>query len=69
MQTQAHVIIDDMVDWQPYYPSQSLLSASEYLQTTHSNSRQSILNLCNDLSYLSTGYYVSLLAEARGNRD
>ncbi|MCH2455294.1 MAG: RimK-like ATPgrasp N-terminal domain-containing protein, partial [Idiomarina sp.] len=68
MQTQAHVIIDDMVDWQPYYPSQSLLSASEYLQTTHSNSRQSILNLCNDLSYLSTGYYVSLLAEARGQK-
>lgn len=64
----AHLIIDSATDWQPYYPSQNLLTASDYLQTVQQPNRYHILNLCNDLSYLSTGYYVSLLAEARGQK-
>ncbi len=68
MQQHVHVVINDMSDWQPYYPSQSLLTANEYLSTHVSRTRSHILNLCDDLSYLSTGYYVSLLAEARGQR-
>ena len=68
MQQHVHLIIDNAADWQPYYPSQSLLTASKYLQSAHLQSRHHVLNLCNDLSYLSTGYYVSLLAEARGQR-
>ena len=67
MQQQVQLIINDISDWQPYYPSQSLLTANEYLQTPAAG-KSHILNLCDDLSYLSTGYYVSLLAEARGQR-
>ena len=33
MQQQVQLIINDISDWQPYYPSQSLLTANEYLQT------------------------------------
>ncbi|EKE87577.1 RimK family protein [Idiomarina xiamenensis] len=68
MQQTPQIIVDDISDWQPYYPSQSLVTASEYLQQQHPKSRTHALNLCADLSYLSTGYYVSLLAEARGQR-
>src|SRR5690554_5121162 len=68
MQNSALIILDDITDWQPYYPSQSTVTASEYLLQTSSKTRTQILNLCGDLSYLSTGYYVSLLAEARGQR-
>ncbi|RUO58744.1 RimK family protein [Pseudidiomarina insulisalsae] len=68
MQNTALIILDDITDWQPYYPSQSIVTASEYLLQQNANTRAQILNLCGDLSYLSTGYYVSLLAEARGQR-
>ncbi|WP_417691061.1 RimK family protein [Pseudidiomarina sp.] len=68
MQNAALIILDDITDWQPYYPSQSIVTASEYLLQQNAKARAQILNLCGDLSYLSTGYYVSLLAEARGQR-
>ncbi|MDN7125168.1 RimK family protein [Pseudidiomarina terrestris] len=68
MQNAALIILDSIADWQPYYPSQSIISASDYLLEQDAKARAQILNLCGDLSYLSTGYYVSLLAEARGQR-
>ncbi|RUO63371.1 Glutathione synthase/RimK-type ligase, ATP-grasp superfamily [Pseudidiomarina planktonica] len=68
MQNSALVILDDITDWQPYYPTQSTVTTDEYLLQQSSRTRSHILNLCGDLSYLSTGYYVSLLAEARGQR-
>ncbi len=68
MQNSALIILEDISDWQPYYPSQTTLEASEYLLGSGSKGRAQVLNLCRDLSYLSTGYYVSLLAEARGHR-
>jgi len=68
MQNSALVILDDIADWQPYYPTQSTVTTGEYLQQSGTRTRSHILNLCGDLSYLSTGYYVSLLAEARGQR-
>ncbi|CAI8153044.1 RimK family protein [Pseudidiomarina mangrovi] len=70
MQNSALIILEDITDWQPYYPSQATVTASEYLQQQQQSAgpRTQILNLCGDLSYLSTGYYVSLLAEARGQR-
>jgi len=61
------IILDDLADWQPYHPSQSIISAADYILQA-SKHRGPIINLCDDLSYLSTGYYVSLLAEARGQR-
>lgn len=68
MQNTALIILDDITDWQPYYPSQATVTAGEYLLQSSVKSRTQVLNLCGDLSYLSTGYYVSLLAEARGQR-
>ncbi|WP_194757102.1 RimK family protein [Aliidiomarina indica] len=61
------IILDDLSDWQPYHPSQAIVSAADYIQNI-SKHRGPIINLCGDLSYLSTGYYVSLLAEARKQR-
>ncbi|MGQ4276973.1 RimK family protein [Pseudidiomarina sp. E22-M8] len=68
MQNAALIILDSITDWQPYYPSQSIVTASDYLLQQDAKARPQLLNLCGDLSYLSTGYYVSLLAEARGQR-
>ncbi|MDR5902380.1 RimK family protein [Halomonas icarae] len=69
------IVVDRLADWQPYYPSDDLISAEDYLsldqrqrdaaeteRTTH------VINLCGELDYLGTGYYVSLLAQARGQR-
>src|SRR5690554_3518274 len=63
------VILDDLADWQPYHPSQAIISATDYITESGSKHRGPIINLCNDLSYLSSGYYVSLLAQARGQRS
>lgn len=69
MRNTALIIVDDISDWQPYLPSQAVMSAAEYMQQAGARHRGTIINLCADLSYLSTGYYVSLLAEARGQRS
>lgn len=69
MRNTALIIVDDLADWQPYHPSQAVMSAQEYMQQAGARHRGTIINLCADLSYLSTGYYVSLLAEARGQRS
>lgn len=69
MRHTALIIVDDLSDWHPYLPSQSVMSAAEYMQQAGARHRGTVINLCADLSYLSTGYYVSLLAEARGQRS
>ncbi|RTE85574.1 MULTISPECIES: RimK family protein [Gammaproteobacteria] len=68
MQHTPLIILDDLLDWQPYHPSQSTISAGDYITDQDLKRRAPIINLCDDLSYLSNGYYVSLLAEARGQR-
>ncbi|GAB2784726.1 RimK family protein [Halomonas shantousis] len=69
--SRLRIVVDRPSDWRPYYPSDDLISAAEYLalenaadngDTTH------IINLCGALDYLETGYYVSLLAQARSQR-
>lgn len=48
------------------------LTAEEYLKSTSdtpdTKERNKVFNICNDYSYCKKGYYVSLLAEARGDR-
>lgn len=69
------IIVDRLEDWRPYYPSEDLITADQFLsldrrhrsgddqdRSTH------IINLSSELDYLGTGYYVSLLAQARGQR-
>jgi glutathione synthase/RimK-type ligase-like ATP-grasp enzyme len=69
------IIIDNKAAWEPYYPSKNVLTFEEYLDggypekadsTDTKGGRLRIINLCRSNNYLSTGYYCSLFAEARG---
>jgi len=65
------IVVDRLADWRPYYPSDDLISAADYLAqqaTGAQDSATQVINLCGGLDYLGTGYYVSLLAQARGQR-
>lgn len=64
------IVVDQISDWAPYYPTEHLVAAEDYLAgpSSHDASRALVINLCQDYAYLSTGYYCSLLAEARGHR-
>lgn len=63
------ILLDSLNDWVPYYKTNSILSISDYLQHKCSdNDPKLVINLSNDYSYNSEGYYCSLLAQARGDR-
>lgn len=66
------ILVDQLNDWGPYYPTNQVIAISDYLGTdylaTHAETRGYVINLCRDYSYLSSGYYGSLLAEARGGQ-
>ena len=59
------VLVDQLSDWSPYYPSSQVVDIASYLQDA-AQDQGYVINLCRDFSYLSSGYYGSLLAEARG---
>jgi len=63
------LVVDDLSDWGPYYPSEQVITFENYLATEPDQSQQRvrIINLCSSYKYLSDGYYCSLLAEARGH--
>ncbi|MDD1638016.1 MAG: RimK-like ATPgrasp N-terminal domain-containing protein, partial [Methylococcaceae bacterium] len=63
------LVVDNLSDWNPYYPSDQVITFETYLATEQSESEQRVrvINLCSSYSYLSDGYYCSLLAEARGH--
>lgn len=64
-----YIVVDSPDDWTPYYPSNELISVENYLSLqAHKMAKTKVINLCRDYSYLGTGYYCSLLAEARGQR-
>lgn len=66
--SQVLIVIDQFSDWKPYLPSEQVLTVEQYLSYEGSLSqRVRVINLCRDYSYLSEGYYCSLLAEARGH--
>lgn len=68
------VVVDDISDWADFYPSADVISLAQYLNDTvgqssaNKKSRRRVINLCREYHYLGTGYYCSLLAEARGER-
>ncbi|MBB3190869.1 RimK family protein [Halomonas cerina] len=71
------IVVDRLEDWHPYYPTEDLVAADTFLGQPHRSSPRRevdqartthVINLCGELDYLGTGYYVSLLAEARGQR-
>ncbi|MGD9662898.1 MAG: RimK-like ATPgrasp N-terminal domain-containing protein, partial [Porticoccaceae bacterium] len=67
--TQTLIIVDDMADWDAFYPSEHVMLFSDYLDSgrVKTAERTRIINLCRSFKYLSDGYYCSLLAEARGH--
>ncbi|BCN94266.1 hypothetical protein THMIRHAM_20510 [Thiomicrorhabdus immobilis] len=64
-----YVVVDSLTDWKPYYSSQDVITFDDYLERVNDRSKKRIrvINLCRDYRYLKTGYYCSLLAEARGH--
>ncbi|GAB2769113.1 RimK family protein [Salinimicrobium soli] len=64
-----YLVVNKPEHWNISLENLKVISAREYLTNPqfakHKNAR--IFNLCKDYSYQSKGYYVSLLAEARGH--
>ena len=64
------IVVEKASDWGSYYPSENVVTAVDYLKQPlrDDDERVQVINLCRSYKYLGTGYYVSLLAEARGHR-
>ncbi len=63
------VVVDQRSDWPLEVPAVTVATAWEYLTDERyvRARRTRVYNLCRSFSYQSTGYYVSLLASARGH--
>jgi glutathione synthase/RimK-type ligase-like ATP-grasp enzyme len=64
------LVVNHQRDWPVDIPGASVISARQYLtDPAYSENRPArVLNLCRTDRYQGRGYYVSLLAEARGHR-
>lgn len=64
------IVANDPKDWPLEIPNVETVSAKAYLtRPEYSNLRGiKVFNLCRSYRYQSSGYYVSLLAEARGHK-
>lgn len=69
MKSRNLVVVDDMKDWSVDWKDYDVVAAEDYLtQAEFTSGGYRIINLCRNDRNLSTGYYISLLAEARGHR-
>lgn len=64
------VVVDNPEDWPLAIPEVSVVAARVYLTDPAHGSERAVrvYNLCKSYRYQSLGYYVSLLAEARGHK-
>lgn len=64
------LIVDSPKRWPLHIPGTELVSAYDYLSDPafSQGAGRKVFNLCRSLRYQSSGYYVSLLAEARRHR-
>ena len=63
------ILLDSINDWKPYYETNSILTVPDYLKhKLHGKESRLVINLSNDYSYNSEGYYCSLLAQTRGQK-
>lgn len=64
------LVVEKTKDWHAEYPEATVVTAKEYIKGSELLSKRGlrVINLCRSYSYLSIGYYVSLLAEARGQK-
>src|SRR4051812_17268855 len=67
---QILIVVNDPEDWTLSIPGVELVAARSYLTDPRYTQmrRVRIFNLCRQYRYQSVGYYVSLLAEARGHK-
>lgn len=62
------IVVDKLQDWAPFYQYDGVMSLPAYLKwQPKQKQRVRVINLCRQSHYLGTGYYCSLLAEARGH--
>lgn len=66
----ALVVADQAADWPVDIPNVEMVDAWSYLTKEEYSARRNVklFNLCRSYKYQRTGYYVSLLAEARGHK-
>ena len=64
------IVIDKAEDWSSEIPGTEVVTAIDYLSNLDYSQRRHyrVYNLCQSYRYQSNGYYVSLLAAARGHR-
>ncbi|HET7587084.1 MAG TPA: RimK family protein [Gammaproteobacteria bacterium] len=64
------IVVENKTDWHASFPELRVVTAKEYLSGGELQTQRGlkIINLCRGYSYLSVGYYCSLLAEARRHR-
>jgi len=64
------IIVEKLQDWYARLPEANVITAQEYItgKPEYTNKNIRIFNLCRSYAYLTTGYYISLLAEAREQR-
>src|SRR5262249_32274266 len=68
---QSIVVVNKPRDWNFQIPDVEVVSAKAYLTDCKYSeiSHARVYNLCQSYRYQGLGYYVSLLAEARGHRS
>lgn len=64
------ILVEHETDWRPAFPALRVMRARDYLEQPPlvEKGPLRVINLCRDYSYLSVGYYCSLLAEARRHK-
>ena len=67
---QRIIIVDSPADWPLNLPEVQVVSGKEYLTSEPFRKQRNIrvFNMCKSYKYQTIGYYVSLLAEARGHK-
>jgi glutathione synthase/RimK-type ligase-like ATP-grasp enzyme len=64
------IVVDHPKQWPLSVPNAEVVTASDYLTDRRfvESRRAKVFNLCRSYGYQTVGYYVSLLAEARGHK-
>lgn len=66
----AYIVVNNLEDWPKRLPGVEVITAKSYItDSSYNNERYArVFNLCRSHRYQTAGYYVSLLAEARGHK-
>ena len=64
------IVTNRAENWKPTHPQATTVTARQYLTDPQFAVMRGVrvINLCRSLAYQTSGYYVSLLAEARGHK-